>query len=396
MAGGYAAAVPLDLPAARGGLPVPLQIVSGGRGVGAAGLGWDVPLSYVRRDTSVAHRRPIMHGDSEPVGREQVSLAFQGQQFDLVRKGPAWVPRRAAPEISVREQHGRWVLFDGQGRTYTFVTPTALAGTNVWLLSTVSGAGGLQMQLDYDITKPTLIGGSGIAIDLVHIRYNYHPTPGFAKHEVVLTYDAATTTPLALSMLGNYVLARMRTLKWVDVTSRTSSGDAPERLRRYELLYAPDADTQQPRLQSVRMWGRQGTPEADIAVPIASYTYGTATTGPANAPTLRYQKTQTIALPAAVDHTYISRTHEDSTVHVPGCPTCADVKYATWQNLIDVTGDGRPDFVFPQNGQLWVARNAPGPGGTTTLDVGPIAPLVDPTLASGLCSAKIEAAGISA
>ena len=35
--GGYGASVPLDLPTARGGLPVPVQIVYGGHRVGAAG-----------------------------------------------------------------------------------------------------------------------------------------------------------------------------------------------------------------------------------------------------------------------------------------------------------------------------------------------------------------------
>ena len=43
--GGYGTSVPLDLPGARGGLPVPVQVVFGGRRFGAAGLGWDVPLS---------------------------------------------------------------------------------------------------------------------------------------------------------------------------------------------------------------------------------------------------------------------------------------------------------------------------------------------------------------
>ena len=234
MSGGYAASVPLDLPAARGGLPVPLQIVSGARGVGAAGVGWDVPLSYVRRDMSFAGRRPAMGSDRTPLGREQVSLSLQGQRFELVRKGPTWVARHNAPEPSLREQNGTWVLFDGQGRTYVFVAPPALAGADVWLLSTVSGAGGTQVQLDYDIAWPALTGGSGLAIDLVRVRYNTHPTMGCAKHEVTLTYGDVAASPLALSMLGDRVLARMRTLKWVDVLSRASCGGAAERLRQQE------------------------------------------------------------------------------------------------------------------------------------------------------------------
>ncbi len=45
--GGFGASIPLDLPTARTGLPIPLQIVYGGRSVGAAGLGWDIPLNSV-------------------------------------------------------------------------------------------------------------------------------------------------------------------------------------------------------------------------------------------------------------------------------------------------------------------------------------------------------------
>ncbi len=140
--GGYAASVPLDLPAARGGLPVPLQITSGARGVGAAGLGWDVPLFYVRRNNSFAGRRPAFGDDVRPLGREHVSLSIMGQGIDLVRKGTEWVARRDAPALLLREQNGTWTMSDGHGRTYLFTTPSALAGTGLWLLSTVTGPGG--------------------------------------------------------------------------------------------------------------------------------------------------------------------------------------------------------------------------------------------------------------
>src|SRR4051794_36599451 len=51
--GAYATSVPLDLPPARGGVPVPLSVVyTGSARAGAAGAGWDVPLSYVRRSTT--------------------------------------------------------------------------------------------------------------------------------------------------------------------------------------------------------------------------------------------------------------------------------------------------------------------------------------------------------
>src|SRR5262245_2532532 len=67
--GTFAASVPLELPPSRRGLPVPVSLVYGAKGFGVAGVGWDVPQSYVRLDTSFAHRRP--RGDVDPPeGRE--------------------------------------------------------------------------------------------------------------------------------------------------------------------------------------------------------------------------------------------------------------------------------------------------------------------------------------
>src|SRR5262249_40557640 len=42
--------------------------------------------------------------------------------------------------------------------------------------------------------------------------------------------------------------------------------------------------------------------------------------------------------------------------------------YNTYQNLIDVTGDGRPDLVYWNNGQMRVAHNEPDFGGSSRLD----------------------------
>src|SRR6266436_2656924 len=80
--GTYAATVPLDLPAARGGLPVPLQIVYGAHGAGAAGLGWDIPLSYIQRDRTFAHRRPLSAPGTLPVPRERTYLSLLGQTVE--------------------------------------------------------------------------------------------------------------------------------------------------------------------------------------------------------------------------------------------------------------------------------------------------------------------------
>jgi hypothetical protein len=367
--GGYTASVPLDLPAARGNLPIPLQITSGARGVGAAGLGWDIPLSYVRRDTTFQHRRPAIGNDTPPQGREKVLVSLQGRALDLVPKGNDWIPRRDAPGIVLHEQDGTWVLFDGGGLTWTFTAPSPLNGTGLWLLSSVISPDGNRVELDYDIGTPALPGNipvEGISIDLAHISYNTHPAFGCSKNEIALTYQPTHTTPFSMSMLGDRTLARMRILDHIDVLSRANCGGGPtgrlHRLRRYLFSYPDgDADTGQPRLSSVQMSGREGTPEGDdenSTIPIAAYAYGSVSKDLK----LTYKKKQSIPLPSGADKRKISSTEQDA-VNAPG--GCC-VGYATWQSLTDVTGDGRPDLVYQDAGQLWVAGNVPAAGGSTT------------------------------
>ncbi|RKG91898.1 hypothetical protein D7V88_08270 [Corallococcus terminator] len=123
------------------------------------------------------------------------------------------------------------------------------------------------------------------------------------------------------------------------------------------------------------MFGRQGTPEESVALPVASFTYGVATTSGS----LTYAKTASIPMPAGVDTTKLSSTGRDGTF-LP--PLTSEVGSATWQSLTDVTGDGLPDFVYAKSGKLWVALNKPGAAGATTL--GTVnAQLSDTTFASG-------------
>src|SRR5690242_4711470 len=52
--GGFAASIPFELPPSRGGLPIPLQVTYDVHGVGAAGLGWDLAISYIKKDSTFA------------------------------------------------------------------------------------------------------------------------------------------------------------------------------------------------------------------------------------------------------------------------------------------------------------------------------------------------------
>jgi hypothetical protein len=87
---------------------VPVRLVFGGRRFGAAGLGWDVPLSSISRNVRLTHRRPANNPDTSPQAREQLTLSLEGGGIELVRKADdtGWVARRNDAQIEVRDVGG--------------------------------------------------------------------------------------------------------------------------------------------------------------------------------------------------------------------------------------------------------------------------------------------------
>lgn len=274
--GGYAASIPLDLPGARGGMLVPVQIVYGEHRVGAAGLGWDVPLSFVRREATFAYSRPLAIAGAAPQVRDAVSLTLNGRSFNLVRTPTGWAAQRDAPDLEIRQQGDTWLVFDGKGWTYTFApAASSLVGSGIWHLASVTGQGGNKVILSYAVSTPAVAGVAGaVALDLTSVQYNNDPS-GCFKNTVTLGYDSPAATPLSLSVAGNKPFVRMHKLTTVTVSGKATCGTS-ETIRSYQLSYQPDADTKLPQLASVQMTGRQGTPEAAAAVPIGRYVYGSA------------------------------------------------------------------------------------------------------------------------
>jgi len=363
--GGYQASVPLDLPPARGGLPVPLSINYRERGVGAAGLGFDIPLSYIQRDTTVVRRRPLGAPNVAPQGREQVTLVLDGRALRLVRTASGWAAQRDAPDLAIREiitsSDDTWVVYDGQGRTYLFtVADPALAGAGLWHLASITGAGGNKVALSYAVGHPSVPGApDAVSIDLTSIQYN-PDTTGCFKSSVTLGYDAPGPA-LLVSPLGPTPFTRVHKLTSVNVASKATCGGSPQTLRSYQLQYTADADTALPRLTNVQMTGRQGTTEASTPVLIATYAYGSASSGGQ----LTYQASPvTIPMPQGTLQDQLERT-------VTGSPLLlGDVGYSTDSLFTDVTGDGRPDLTSSPYG-TWPSTPT-GQGGAPSF-VGPSA-----------------------
>jgi RHS repeat-associated protein len=382
--GGYGATVPLDLPAVRGDLPLPLAVVYGGREVGAAGASWDVPLSYIFRSASIAHRRPqpglfsVVNPAPIFVPIEYVMM-IGGERIDLVRNAAdtAWVGRRGNAQLEVRAVNDAvMVMYDGEGRTYFFSSQggsagSRLAGGDLFVLVAISAIGN-QVKLTYTIGAPVLPGGDvALSINLANIVYNQSPTSTSCfKNMIQLQYDTPAippqgsppAPPLAMSMLNATVLARVNKLTSISVRSNASCNGPEQALRDYTFNYQSDLDTRRPQLQSVTMTGRQGTPERSITLPVAAFAYGSIVDPALNA--ITYQVIPNIGPPrvgGAHHYTFgVSYTSVEESPE-PHDPDDVVIDLLTTQAFIDVNGDARPDFLS----EVGFYPNVPGPDGTT-------------------------------
>ena len=320
--GDYATSVPLDLPKVKGGLPLPLQIVHGGNRFGAAGLRWEIPISSIRRDVTIAHRRPInAPGPLQP--REQLSLSLFGSSFTLVMKPEdhtTWLALRGGQQLEAHDVGGGvFELYDGYGLKYVFSSDGGSTGAldngNLYVLRDIFGPGAAKVHLDYGFSAPSLGGGStGLTISLASVSYNYNADGTCPKHIVNLNYGPLSAAPLSISVLGSTALVRMQVLRGVqdgtaiDVMARDNAPDQPvdcdhttmKSLRSYNFTYRNDPDTRQLQLSQVTMIGQEGSDERAVTLPVATYEYGQFIGSDGK---LNYRDAKVIDLPSDVTST---------------------------------------------------------------------------------------------
>ena len=392
--GGYHTSIALDLPPARGGLEVPVSIVYGGRRVGAAGLGWDVPLSFVHYTTSVAHRRPKFKPSPGSTaayeGREQLTVSVAGTSHEMLRAGHrnsdgewVWVAREDAMALEIARTARGWLMRDGNGREYRFEQSVKTAGQELWLLTEVHSPTN-RIRLVYEVTGPVGFGpgadppgappsgdpnvipprGTGRSIELVRVQYNSHPYIADCwKNEIELVYGAggvAARRAVSISLMDDVAIVRTRYLSFVNILARETCAASPVRIRGYDLDYVVDPDTQNRRLGSVWLTGRAGTPEETERIPVAKYEYETATQ---NTYWLPHRDGTPIAIPD------VAKYNANGTPGLTPMAVSTSTSEQTYvqRDLLDMTGDGRPDLVFPRNGKLWIAINRPGIGDASTV-----------------------------
>lgn len=352
-------ALALELPAERHGLPVPVAVVfTGGSQVGEAGVGWGVPLSFISLNETVSRQRPRYFNGNHPPDvpnpnhpedaellRATLSLGGNASPLVPVDGAGHWraIVGAQSMEVTGSWSSDVWTVTDGNGLRYHFERLAGLDNPSLWLLTKIDSGHHTtsKVTLEYRIDPRSAGGLDAPELALAAVRYNYDEDGACAKHELQLKYG----TPLAAepdALLGVFVdngrlRVRTQVLTSITVVARGAScSSAYVVVRRYELRYAPDADTRLPRLVAVDATGRDGTPEAAAAQPVARYVYGRTTMGNDHSGrVLVYGERDPITIPGG--HQFLGRlSSATGTGTTPNLTTGA---------LMDLDGDGLIDFL---------------------------------------------------
>ncbi len=399
--GAVTTSIPIELPPGLKGMIPDLTVrYSSNGGNGPFGVGWDLPLGTVKRNTLLGVPLGATPGQYDDA--KGFVLAFRGGTIvlDACNNGaPAnasctsW--KSSSEEIWLSAQFLRasnvWLITDKNGVTYTYggesggVTAGSRTGLNTsvaastfgWSLTSIRDPNGNDIRVTYGPVEAGTPGNGGAyayptAIDyggnssanltpVVHVSFSYDHPP---RPDVVTSYQGG---------FAAYVRHRLDAIIiWVDGFTTQSHPT-----RTYQLWYAQDPDTNWSLLTNVSETVADGTQP-----PPTTFTYQAASHALAAAEPMA-------ALP--------QNDQSGASVETAGYLGLGEV-----QGFIDIDGDGLPDYLdgetsmgphgepavldvyrnrgagsFVEDTAAWTTEAAPPSIGPWSYIAGPIASLVD-------------------
>jgi hypothetical protein len=367
--GAYHTAVPLDLPAPRGAVPVPLSVIYNGNSqAGAPGLGWEIPIFHIRASQHSWHRKPAAGSNSagEDLFPRRMLLVMGGGPQLLVQSTEPGVyhPFVSSEYVDVLLNGDGWLVRTASNLEYRF-SPASVFGVDddtLWLLVQVRDRRGSdRVDIEYRVEDV----GCGTELDVAHLRYGFDNTVplGTPLYDVELQYRSWTEEspytcpheanvpsdrrPFATSESGERTLIRSRLLSQIRVIAKDNLGTTTNSkiIRSYSFEYQPDRATSLPRLTSVDV-------QAGSAwMPVARYEYGSVVDDVPwrdGVGWVRYSQPSFISrdpaaeaiVAAGISGTVVER-------EVTGGLDNDVVERAFLRHAIrDLTGDGVPDLVY--------------------------------------------------
>jgi RHS repeat-associated protein len=357
--GNFTASLPIVLPEPRGGLPMPFTVAwTGSASVGAGGVGWDIPIASVVRQSNLSRRKPVHQLELPivpPFTADRVFLDTGG--------GPTLMVRTATANVFQPFGGGYFELtFDGgafngrdsAGRHWRFERLPALLDQDVFALVRITDALGTnRIEFRYDVydrfsvdpVLPPFLPNrvSMRELLLAEVTHSHDSTGSCPKYRVRLGYrpwlDLKAPAPypglIGLDFAEGRPRAHTRILDTVRLESNADTAcSAPGRRteRTWRIHYSPDAVTGLPRLSKVDWFGT-GDPATSYAtsLPVAAYRYANPLAGGE----LKYTMAEDMQLPTPPP---------DS-----GAGFSSSLGTGTLNGLVrdfqDINGDGRADFV---------------------------------------------------
>jgi hypothetical protein len=323
--------IPIELPPERKGMAPDLTIrYSSNAGNGPLGVGRELPLGSIRRNT--ARGLPLDYGMA-PVGYTDAPgfvLLFRGGTILLDTcqdPGSCTYWSASSEEAWLDAQFVRgsnyWKIRDKDGVTYTYgAAPEARTGKNVsqpsqtfgWSLTDIEDPNRNTVHVTY-VSYDNALSGSGwnaygypTQVDYGRAKYTTTFTDVF---HVALTYVARPD--VLTSYRGGFEERISRRLSTITVTV---DGAATNPVRQYQIAYQQDPDTGLSLLAGVSLTA--GT----LSLPSTAFTYSSSARG----------------LKTAQPLSFVGGT--------PCAPTVAEVSaYGTVGGFVDIDADGLPEFV---------------------------------------------------
>jgi hypothetical protein len=300
--GNPAASLPLLLPSPRGGLPLPFAVFyTGSNRVGAAGLGWDIPIAGVTRQHNVSRRKPLhrFQAPADPAPADRVFLDIGSGPTLMVPTDTAGVYQTFSSGYFELRQVANTAFIgrDAAGRSWLFEKFPQLFDDDFFPLVRISDAGGNnRVDLQYDVydkfssAPVTVANQNELSIrELVlrELNYSHDGSGSCPKYRIQLGYTRWQSLNYPVPYPDNIQAGRPRAHTRIlrDIMLR-SNADAfcltgPETRphheieeRTYRISYAPDEVTGQPRLAKLDMFGvRDSGANPSTAIPIVAYRY---------------------------------------------------------------------------------------------------------------------------
>jgi RHS repeat-associated protein len=321
--------IPVELPPGRQGSEPSIALqYNSSDGNGWCGVGWDLDMGYIQRDTR--HGVPIsgVTAYSDSFGFIY-SVAGQSGRLVLASDGTY------RPEINtsflkfvhtVSGTNDFWVVTDKSGNSYTFggapfsqiYGPYGVSGTFKWMLNSIQDPNGNQTTLTYQNPDYGVFYGyeTDYQLYLHQISYNANANNSLLTNNCTVTFSLSTRSDFPNSCLSGQEISTFYSLSDILVSNNN------QLVRDYYLQYSTSPSTGRSLLQYVTEYGTD-----DVTFwPSKTFYYS--------------EMSQSFQPPQLWNITSQSVSAADPYWTSPSTP---DTK------LIDINGDGLPDWVSSEN-----------------------------------------------